>query len=271
MQNMKIRYLEKIGLFLSRYIFAFFSCVYLFLIGFLFVKNRLFINKICENFGFYKRKSKVSRIKLSKIVDGRYPIRVVEMEGVDGNMPISELAILNLLAKQYNPNSIFEIGTFDGRATLNLAVNSLPDAKVYTIDLPTDTPVYLALPITSGDKVYIDKNVRGERFRNKDKNEFPEKNKIVQLYGDTATFDFTPYFNKIDMVFVDGAHSYEYVLNDSKIALKLLRGDKGVIIWHDYASYWDGVTAALNELQLQNPRLNLLHIENTSLVILAVL
>ena len=51
----------------------------------------------------------------------------------------------------------------------------------------------------------------------------------------------------MDFIFVDGSHSYEYVLNDSDKARKLLRDGRGVIVWHDYGD-WDGVTKALNEL-----------------------
>jgi len=254
-----------------RYIYALLSCFYLFFVGFLFPKNRGLIYQICAHFGLDIKIKKVPPIipkaKLSEVIDVQLPVQVIEIEGVYGNTSLSELSIVNLFVKMSKPNSIFEIGTFDGRTTLNLAINSPPDAKVYTIDLPKDSAISTALPVTPRDKVCIHRNVTGARYRNKDENVFPEKDKIIQLYGDTATFDFTPYFNKMDMIFIDGAHSYEYVLNDSKIALKLLKNGKGVIIWHDYDG-WDGVTKALNELRSQNPEFNFLHIEGTRLVCL---
>ena len=43
----------------------------------------------------------------------------------------------------------------------------------------------------------------------------------------------------MDFIFVDGSHSYDYVLNDSRKALSLLRGGKGIILWHDYPG-WTG-------------------------------
>jgi hypothetical protein len=33
--------------------------------------------------------------------------------------------------------------------------------------------------------------------------------KIVQLFEDSRTFDFTPYHGKMDLVHIDGAHDYE--------------------------------------------------------------
>ena len=70
------------------------------------------------------------------------------------------------------------------------------------------------------------------------------------------------------MVFVDGVHSFEYVMNDSKIAFKLLRNEKGLIIWHDYNSSHPGVTKALNKLQSENPKFKMFHIASTTLVCL---
>ena len=39
-----------------------------------------------------------------------------------------------------------------------------------------------------------------------------------------------------DVIFVDGDHKYQSVLNDTKIAFKLLKDENSIIVWHDYAS-----------------------------------
>ena len=70
-------------------------------------------------------------------------------------------------------------------------------------------------------------------------------NRIHQLFGDSQTYDFTPYYGSVDLVFVDGCHHYEFVLRDSQNALKMMSPD-GVVIWHDYASYAPGVVQALD-------------------------
>ena len=90
--------------------------------------------------------------------------------------------------------------------------------------------------------------------------------KIVQLYGDSGTFDFSPYSGHVDLMFVDGAHSYEYVLSDSDAAHRMVKPG-GLILWHDYDSRWfPGVTRALNQLQAQDARFTgIRHIENTAL------
>jgi predicted O-methyltransferase YrrM len=111
---------------------------------------------------------------------------------------------------------------------------------------------------------HIDKDDSGSVFVGS-----PLKSKITQLYGDSATFDFSNYRKQVDLIFIDGSHSYEYVLSDSKRALEILNS-QGVIFWHDYgAEWWPGVTQALNELYLSDKRYrNMRHIEGTSLVVL---
>jgi hypothetical protein len=47
--------------------------------------------------------------------------------------------------------------------------------------------------------------------------------KIKQLWADSAHFDEQPYRDRMDLVFVDTAHSYEYVRNDSGKALSMVR------------------------------------------------
>ena len=173
----------------------------------------------------------------------------------DGNVNVAELAVLNALCRTYVPKSIFEIGTFNGRTTLNLALNS--DARVFTLDLPGNSSA--AMPIAGGDEKYIRLPVRGGHFQGRG---LP----ITQLIGDSARFDFSPWYGQIDLVFVDGAHDYGYVVNDTDVALRLLKPEGGVIIWHDYG-VWPGVTRALMELGERRPELRLMQVKDTSLVI----
>ena len=57
--------------------------------------------------------------------------------------------------------------------------------------------------------------------------------RIHRLLGDSATFDFSPYARNIDLFFIDGAHTYEYVKNDTLKALECCHPGS-VIAWHDY-------------------------------------
>ena len=57
--------------------------------------------------------------------------------------------------------------------------------------------------------------------------------KICQLFGNSITFDYSPYENAIDLVVVDADHSYDFVRPDTESAFRLLRPG-GTILWDDY-------------------------------------
>jgi predicted O-methyltransferase YrrM len=189
--------------------------------------------------------------------------------GVDGNVSAEELEIISKLVRLTDPGTLFEIGTFDGRTTLNLAAQSRASARVYTLDLPRTSMEAAGLPLALHDRKYVDKPQSGIRFHGTD-----VEHKIVQLYGDSATFDYRPYLGKMDFLFIDGSHSYHYVLNDSWAALRLVRG-RGLILWHDYVTSghrcWPGLVRALDELHANEPAFRgLQHIGGTALAVLRV-
>ena len=251
--------------FITRYLYAAISCLYLFTLGVLSEKNRLLISSICSHFGYTEKRpaALLPSVEVSELVPEDLPIQIREPIEADGNISLTEIAVISKLIKARQPATVFEIGTFDGRTTLNMAANSLPDARIYTLDLPNESKT--ELPIDPGEEKYIDKETSGARFIGTDC-----EPKITQLYGDSATFDFSPFHNTVDMIFVDGAHSYDYVLHDSRGALKLLRGGKGLILWHDYDKiWWVGLTKALNELYAEQKQFkSVKHINGTSLVCL---
>ena len=81
---------------------------------------------------------------------------------------------------------------------------------------------------------------------------------------DSAAFDYSPYEASIDLVYIDGSHSYSYVKNDTEAALRML-GPRGVIVWDDYPGY-RGVYAYLQEFAHRMDA-TLLHLNGTRLVI----
>jgi predicted O-methyltransferase YrrM len=188
-------------------------------------------------------------------------IQVLAPQGVDGNTSLDELCLLMCLLKRTLAETIFEFGTFDGRTTLNLAANGAKNGRVISLDLPREQASATALPLAQGDTPYIEKADSGARYRGT-----PFEGRITQLFGDSAKFDLSPYAGTVDFVFIDASHAYEYVMNDSRAALRLLRGGKGAIAWHDYTPYWSGVVRALDELFATEARFaGLRHIEGTVL------
>jgi len=261
---MTVKKVEIADRLIGRHVCSAGACLYRSTLGFLFARNRSLLSTLCLYFGHVRKpKPIVEEVKLSEIIPGDGEIQIHAVAGQDGNISLLEMAVTARLIKLYNPGKIFEIGTFDGRTTLNMAANCSEETKIYTLDLPKDELHSTVLPLAHGDKGFIDKEVSGSRYSGTD-----YEKKITQLYGDSARFDLSPFLNAMDFVFIDGSHSYEYVLNDSKQALKLLRNGQGVILWHDYGK-WKGVTRALNELYSEvNEFKAAQHIEKTSLVCL---
>jgi predicted O-methyltransferase YrrM len=144
------------------------------------------------------------------------------------------LAALCLLRK---PKRIFEIGTYDGSTTLLLATHA-PEAQVFTIDLP---PQAAHAATVVEEAAHAASGRIGTVFSGR-----PENARIQQLLGDSRTFDFGPWNDSIDLVVVDGGHSYDCASADSRTALQLI-APGGMIVWDDYERGWPDVVRAVDE------------------------
>lgn len=145
-----------------------------------------------------------------------------------------DLVALCAIAQLLQPRLIFEIGTFHGSGAAHLAANA-PLAKVYTLDLgPADAP---SLSTTLVDGFHI-----AERKYN------DISPRVQRLFGDSASFDFSPFHSQVELFFIDGAHSYAYVKSDTENALACTRPG-GVVAWHDYGRCGvNGVSRWLHEM-----------------------
>jgi len=190
------------------------------------------------------------------------PVRLIETAKHNGNVNLSEVAILAAAAACVPPGSeIIEIGTFDGRTALNLALNAPLGVAIATLDLPADQAT--AFPIEASERQYVEKPSSGERLRSCHPCWRNAAGRVAQWFGDSATYDWSPHYGRAGLVFVDGSHTYDYARRDSETAMRLVRPG-GMVLWHDYG-VWPGVTQALEELE-QSRRLGLKHIRGTSLV-----
>jgi predicted O-methyltransferase YrrM len=209
---------------------------------------------------------KLPQIPTTQMIGFAPRLTLLEAGSVLGNTSLLEQIVLVRQVELRQPRALFEFGTFDGRTALNLIAHAPPNARLYTLDLPPALIDAPTLPLEAGDRIFIDKPTSGTRFLG---SEYAPR--ITQLHGDSATFDFSPYHGTIDFVFVDASHSYEYVLSDSRHALKLLRAEGGIIFWHDYSPAWPGVPRALDRLYREpGPFRNLRQVEGTTLAVLQV-
>ena len=157
------------------------------------------------------------------------PVIVGPVASAHANVSEYELLVICSFVVQTRARRIFEIGTYDGRTTLAIARNLTGDGHVETLNLPPD---WEGDGVPPDDASLATAVVSGERFLGQ-----PEAERITQLWGDSATFDFSPYRGQMDLVFIDGAHSADYVERDTETARTLIRGAGGLVLWHDATRY----------------------------------
>jgi predicted O-methyltransferase YrrM len=148
-------------------------------------------------------------------------------------LPLAESLIVSAICRHHQPKCIFELGTFTGLTTLQMAMNTSEATEIVTLDLKPGVSIGRSYRGTAAEK------------------------RIRPVYGDSRTFDFSPYYGTCDLVFIDANHTYEFAKSDTEQAFRLLsRG--GIIIWDDYV--WTerhpecaGVAKRLNELARHRP------------------
>jgi predicted O-methyltransferase YrrM len=169
-------------------------------------------------------------VSLRTVVGSDVPIRICDSEITDWNVRLVDLVAINAVVSRYAPQAAFEIGTGDGLTALNIAGNMSDGARLYTLNLP---PEQAGIP--------QDRAV-GERFHGS-----AVAGRITQMFGDSKHYDFTRFYGTMDLVFIDGDHSAEAVAHDTNEALRLVRREGGVILWHDYGLR-RGVTEVVDAL-----------------------
>ena len=119
----------------------------------------------------------------------RRVVKLWEQDKANGNIRSYELGILNLIAASFEAGStIFEIGTFDGRTSLNLAFSSATDCKIFTLDLKPEMDTLYS--IVESERHMVEKKMSGARIEKYRESDKAITAKINQLYGDSASFDF---------------------------------------------------------------------------------
>jgi predicted O-methyltransferase YrrM len=175
--------------------------------------------------------------------------RVLPTEG--SSISTYETLVLGGIVKYEKAKRIFEIGTSHGLTSYNLARNLPDDGVLFTLDLPPKEDVggdiQTHFKVTNSDAKMIFSDRKTRRFCGTH-----IENRIQQLYGDSAMFDYSPYEKSIDIVFVDGSHAYDYVKSDTMNALRIVKPG-GLIIWHDYNDgyFWPDVHKYLKEFAVE--------------------
>jgi predicted O-methyltransferase YrrM len=144
---------------------------------------------------------------------------------------LDELLVLAMATRVLRPKKVFEIGTFMGHATSAFLFNAPPGCAVLSLDLPPDADV--GPEVTTAR--YLDTDVELVRQRRVGSflHGFNLQDRYEQIYCDSLDFDPAPHAGSVELGFIDGAHTREYVENDTR-KMAAMMAEQGLVFWHDY-------------------------------------
>lgn len=162
--------------------------------------------------------SGVARIELPALLSG------------GGGTDLSEWVHLAIVSRILAPKKVLEIGTFTGRTTSAFILNSAPAASIISLDLPPSTV------LDDDDRSrYIESDV--DLVSNRDLGSFLRltglDSRFHQILCDSLEFDPEPHRDSVELGFIDGAHSLDYVRNDTE-KMAVMMSERGLVFWHDY-------------------------------------
>ena len=181
-------------------------------------------------------------------------------EGVAASLTDRETWVLAGLSK--SAKKIFEFGTCSGKTTHVMALNASRDAEIFTLTIHPEEVDKLLFD-DKDDKRHEGVAKLEAKYVKFYYEGHPTEKKITQIFSDSKKFDESGLKGKIDLIFIDGAHTRSYVENDTNKAFKML-SPQGVIVWHDYKPDAPDVFKYLNEL---SKTIELIHVKDTDLVL----
>lgn len=135
---------------------------------------------------------------------------------LEGTSLITDMMVLKQQARSYPACNYLEIGSWRGESLANVAEVASHCTSI------TLSPHEMRSRRISQD--FID--VHGVFSRS--------ATNVTEILHDSRTLDFGALRPEYDLIFIDGDHSYEGVLNDTRKTFGLRRNSTSVVIWHDY-------------------------------------
>ena len=174
-----------------------------------------------------------------------YPAASRQKRFTDWKMEIDDAPILRYLYRQVRPNRHLEFGTWEGTGACYCLEEC--DAKVWTINLPdgetvAGQPAYASVAAVVPDGAVAIGEQSGARVYQTDSGAFIGhryrsagfSHRVCQILCDSREWDVSAYANGFfDSVLIDGGHTADVVLSDTRKALSVVRPG-GLILWHDF-------------------------------------
>jgi predicted O-methyltransferase YrrM len=142
---------------------------------------------------------------------------------LDGGSLPTDLMLLATLAGGIEDCRYFEIGTWRGESAAIMAARCV---SCHTLCLTDEEMRKMRMH---------ERTIQSHGMFSRD------LDNVVQLRGDSRSFDFAALDGKFDLVFIDGDHHYDGVLSDTRNAFDHLAHQGTVVVWHDYGYHPDRV------------------------------
>ncbi len=168
-----------------------------------------------------KKNYSIKHINLGAFLDSidSKKLQVSNFTFLTGGSGLLDILFLKALAVKFNAKTYLEIGTWMGESIA--AVSEVVD-NCYSVSLPDDDS-------DLGDyfKRFLNKKNFSRYFSYR-------KNNIKHYFVDSKEFNYKEIPQEIDLVFIDGDHSYEGVRADTKNIFKTIDTTKTIVVWHDF-------------------------------------
>ena len=218
------------------------------------LKNPSLLNLVLTDEVYLRRAEKLKIKKGFPIIDliemfPDFNEQINYFSSLDGGSLIIDYAILKKIVSNYKNANYFEIGTWRGESVSNVSEVA---THCYTFNLSNEQLRELGMR----EEYVIQQDLYSKNIKN-----------IIHLKGNSLKFNFSRFYKKFDVVFIDGDHHYDSVKNDTEVAFKLIKNEKSTILWHDYGftpeKIRNEVMCAIFEGTPKKYRSKLYHISNS--------
>lgn len=164
-------------------------------------------------------------VKMDEINLGRFlydlneEIVFGDLTYMTGGSSLLDYAFLKAIMVKFGLQTYLEIGTFMGES---IAAISDVAKMCYSISLPDQ------------DLAHFFKKMNKRNFSRYFSG---EKDNIVHFQQDSKLFRFDQLAEHMDLVFIDGDHSYEGIFIDTKNIFNFIDPNHTIVVWHDFKDH----------------------------------
>ncbi|SMP52570.1 class I SAM-dependent methyltransferase [Anoxynatronum buryatiense] len=166
-----------------------------------------------------KLTDKMKIVDFGKYLSNSAKSKIEGLSFLTGGSSLLDYICIFKMLELTEAKTYLEIGTWTGES---LAIASEYCEKCYSISLPDDDESI----VRHFDEINNKDNFSRFFTRN--------KSNIEHYCSDSRIFDFAVINDSIDVVFIDGDHSFEGVKTDTANILKVIDFNRSIIIWHDF-------------------------------------